>query len=239
VRALAILCVLAATARAQPDLEAAKGHYKQGKAYQEAGAFMRAVDEFKAAYAIDPRPEMLFNIAQVYRLAGDKPHALDYFKQYLAAQPEGKASDEARVLVAELQRQIDEDNAHTAPPPPPPRELPPPQQSTIEVRASPTLRVAGLVTAGTGALALALGVKFALDAQSDNDYITHFVGTWGPTEEQRFADGQAANRDMKIAYVAGGVLAATGAVLFVLGSRMRAEPVISSQHVGVSLVESF
>jgi tetratricopeptide (TPR) repeat protein len=93
-RSALALCLVATAAYAGP-LDEAKSHFKQGKAYQEAGAFLRAAEEFEAAYALDPRTEMLFNIAQAYRLGSDKPKAVDYFQRYLAAQPDGKAADEA------------------------------------------------------------------------------------------------------------------------------------------------
>lgn len=244
------LCVLVATATADPR-EDAKAHFKQGKAYQEAGAFLRAADEFKAAYELDPRPEMLFNIAQAYRLGGDKTHAIEYFKSYLTSEPNGKAAPEARVLVAELQRQVDEDeakakadanaNANANPPPPPVRDQPPPppQVDTVTVRTSPALRIAGLATVGAGAIALGFGVKRGLDARSAADDITHHSGTWTDEERQLYADGQAANRDMKIAYVVGGVLVTTGAVLFWWGSRMHAVPVAGPQTAGVAIAGSF
>jgi tetratricopeptide (TPR) repeat protein len=252
-RIVVIVCVLAATARAEPSPhDEAKAHFKQGKAYQDAGAFLRAADEFKAAYALDPRPEMLFDAAQAYRLGGDKPHAIEFFKSYLAAQPEGKAAEEARLLVAELQRQVDEDeakananaNANTNTQQPPPHEdrppPPPPQHvDMVVVRTSPPIRIAGLVTAGVGGLALALGVKYGLDARSASDYISHYTGTWGDNERQRYADGEAANRDMKIAYIVGGGLVATGAVLYWYGSRMQAVPVAGPQTVGVAVAGRF
>jgi len=45
---------------------------------------------------LDRRPEMLFNIAQVYRLGNHKQPAVDYYQQYLAAQPERPGAREAR-----------------------------------------------------------------------------------------------------------------------------------------------
>ena len=242
--ALALL-VVATSASASPQDEA-RSHFKQGKAYQQAGAYLRAAEEFKAAYALDPRVEMLFNIAQAFRLGGDKPHAVEYFKSYLAAQPDGKAADEARALIAQLQREIDEAKAKETPPPPPP---PPPHEPTpppaevhhevVLVPTSPPLRYAGIATAGAGAIALGLGVKYGLDARSASNYISHFTGTWGPTEEQRYLDGQTANHDMKIAYLVGGGLVTAGAVLYWVGSRVQAVPVASTQSVGVAAAGSW
>src|SRR5262245_516082 len=111
--AIVVALVLGAgMAAAQPDArEQAKSHFKQARAHQQAGEYARAAEEYKAAYALDPRPETLFNIAQAYRLAGDKPAALEHFKRYLDGQPSGAPADEARAFVAELERQIAEDQA--------------------------------------------------------------------------------------------------------------------------------
>jgi tetratricopeptide (TPR) repeat protein len=242
-RIVLVVCVLAATAAADPR-EEAKAHFKQGRAYQEAGAFLRAVDEFKAAYELDHRAEMLFNIAQAYRLGGDKPHAIEYFKSYLAAQPDGKAAEEARVLVAELQRQIDEaaqQQQQQQPQPPPHEDRPPPAAhvDVVVVRTSPTFRIAGIVTTGVGAIALGLGVKYGLDARSASDYFTHFTGMWSDADRLRYADGETANRDMKIAYAVGGGLVVTGALLYWWGSRLQVVPVAGPQTAGVAMAGRF
>ena len=245
--AICAACLVCRVALADPA-DGAKAHYKQGRAYQEAGELLRAADEFKAAYALDPRAELLFNIAQAYRLAGDKPDAVDYFKRYLEAQPAGKGADEARVLVAELQHEIDDARAHEPaqpqpPPPPPAPALPPPSapavRDTVLVRTSPALRIAGLATAGVGLVAVGIAAHYALVASSDSDYITNFTGTWGPTQMQRYLDGQAANRDMKIGYAIGGGLVAVGAGLFLWGSHLQAVPVATPQMVGVATTGRF
>jgi tetratricopeptide (TPR) repeat protein len=236
-RGVLIACLLASVAHAGPQ-DDAKSHFKQGKAYEEAGAFARAAEEFEAAYAIDPRAEILFDIAQAYRLAGDKQRAIDNFKRFLDARPDGKAADEARLLVAELQRQIDEARAKEPTPPAEPAHPAPPvehPQATILVRTSPPLRIAGLAAAGGGVIALGLGIKFGLDASSASDYFTHFTGTWSDADRQRYADGQTANRNMKIAYGVGAGLVAAGAVAFWFGSRVQAVPVAGPQTVGVAM----
>jgi len=184
IRALALVAIAAQLVHADPGkVGEAKAHFKQAKAYQEAGAFARAVDEYKAAYELDPRPELLFNIAQAYRLAGDKKQALENYKQYLVAQPDGKGADEARVLVAELERQIDEDAAKVPPIPVPPVPVPVPPPVPVHVDPPPparesrsTLKIAGIASAGVGLVAVGAGVKFGLDARAASNAITSHLG---------------------------------------------------------------
>jgi tetratricopeptide (TPR) repeat protein len=115
----AVLCllVLAGAAAAQPsdaDVKKAKAHFKQGKAYQDAGALDQAIDEYQQAYALAKIPDLLFNIAQVYRMKSDRPRALEYYKKYLDAVPEGKAADEARVHVARMTKEQNDADAVAA-----------------------------------------------------------------------------------------------------------------------------
>jgi tetratricopeptide (TPR) repeat protein len=84
----------------------AKAHFQQGKAFQDARAFDRAIIEYQAAYAIAPQPELLFNIGQCYRLGGQPRSAVLYYQRYLQLVTDGGASDEARAHVAALRRDI-------------------------------------------------------------------------------------------------------------------------------------
>jgi tetratricopeptide (TPR) repeat protein len=249
---IAIALVLAtAPARAEPSTKAqAKQHFKQGKALQDAGKYDDAVAEYRAAYDLDQRPEMLFNIAQVYRLGNHKQPAIDYYQQYLAAQPDGPGAREARQWIAELARQIEADRplpsepAKPEPPPivplssPPPRSEPEPRALTA-TRSSPQLRITGLATAGAGAIALGFGVVFGIKARSAADTISNHQGLWTDDERHTFEDGQRANRTMIIGYVAGGALVATGGVLYYLGARTHVVPVTGVRTAGLAVQGRF
>jgi tetratricopeptide (TPR) repeat protein len=249
---IAIALVLAtAPARAEPGTKAlAKQHFKQGKALQDAGKYDDAIAEYRAAYDLDRRPEMLFNIAQVYRLGNHKQPAIDYYQQYLAAQPDGPGAREARQWIAELTRQIEADRplpgepAKPEPPPiaplslPPPRSEPEPRELTA-TRSSPQLRITGLATAGAGAIALGFGVVFGIKARSAADTISNHQGPWTEDERHTFDDGQRANRTMIIGYVAGGALVATGGVLYYLGARTHVVPVTGVRTAGFAVQGRF
>jgi len=246
IRALVILLVCATPALAQPSgREGAKAHFKSGKALQDAGKYSEAADEYQAAYDLDPRPAMLFNIAQAHRLAGHKKTALDYYQRYLSDEPSGAGAREARQWVVELQRQLDaekpvvpETPTVTAPVTPPSGMQPPPHEP-VQVRttkkSSPQLRITGLVVGGVGLASLAAGVAFGFKARSASDTISkHDMGSWTEDEMDTFYAGQRANRNMVIAYVAGGALVTTGGVLYMLGARTRVVPVVGAQTAGLA-----
>ena len=104
---------IAAHAQPKPPDAAAKrqasAHYKQGKAYFDAGAFDKAIGEFRAAYDIAPADPLLFNIARSYHLANQKPDAAVWYHKYLDAQPDGPLADEARQYLAEVDKAISDE----------------------------------------------------------------------------------------------------------------------------------
>jgi tetratricopeptide (TPR) repeat protein len=92
----------------KPDArqQEARAHFSQGRAFQDAGAYDDAIREYQAAYQLTPLPLLLFNIAQSYRLKGDKRAAIEHYEKYLAADSEGPAADEARDHVANLKLKL-------------------------------------------------------------------------------------------------------------------------------------
>lgn len=97
-----------------PVPAAARAHFKQGRAYQEAGAWKDAIAEYEKAYALAPLPELLYNIGQCHRLGSDKPKAIAAYQRYLAAAPEGAFADEARSHIAALKLKIQVEEAEAA-----------------------------------------------------------------------------------------------------------------------------
>lgn len=72
-----------------------------------------AVRAFLAAYAIEPQPSLLFNVAQVYRKAGKPSDALSYYERYLQQAPNSELTAKVREYVAALQasRKVDTPSA--------------------------------------------------------------------------------------------------------------------------------
>ena len=68
----------------------AKRHFRDGMSLIAAGQVERGIAELKQAYAIKPHPDVLYDIAKAYVDLGDVPEALNYFKQYVATDPEDK-----------------------------------------------------------------------------------------------------------------------------------------------------
>jgi predicted Zn finger-like uncharacterized protein len=73
--------------------------------------FLAAVDHFKQALGVAPEfDEAVIGLAEAYKIRGDKPHALEFYKRYLKSQPNGPRAQMAQKNVREL-----EGPARTAP----------------------------------------------------------------------------------------------------------------------------
>jgi len=114
------LCASAASVHAQKpeasqaDIEKAKQHYGNATAHQEKGEYQKAAKEYLAAYDLYPDPEFLFNVGEVYRLAGDDRRAVEYFEKYLALDPNGRGSADARASVKEMKPKVAAEDAEAA-----------------------------------------------------------------------------------------------------------------------------
>jgi len=102
----------------------ARRMFEAGREAYGAGAFEAAFELFERAYALSPRPQLLYNIGQSADRMRDDEAALTYFERYLEAVPEGPhaAAVRARVLtlreVLARERELGEAIAASASPSP-------------------------------------------------------------------------------------------------------------------------
>ena len=78
----ATLGVLPRNAHADERTEARR-HFRAGLERVTQQQYVRAIEEFQAAYAILPNVNVLFNIARAYSDLGDADRAIDYYQRYL------------------------------------------------------------------------------------------------------------------------------------------------------------
>ena len=84
------LCAGAARAYAQdepPIKPEARARFARGLEYYKMKEYEAAISEFEAAYAIDPRNEILFAQAQAERLSGDCASAVVLYRRFLEGNP--------------------------------------------------------------------------------------------------------------------------------------------------------
>lgn len=231
--ALVLLCAMAPAVRAQPDAPVsesekaiARQHFQKAKELHEKKQYAEAAVEYLEAYKHMPAPAFIYNAGQVYRLGGDKAKAVEHYRRYLELEPNGEGAEDARQFIAELTAAIEAEKSQPRAAEPgggagPVGDQPvggsaPPERDTGE-RPGRGLMVAGLVSGGIGVAALAAAVVFAAKASSAESDLDGFRGTWTPEQQDRYASGESAERNMKVSLAVGAAALAAGGAMFLVG----------------------
>lgn len=211
-----------------PDEKAiARQHFQKAKELHEKKQYAEAAVEYLEAYRHMPLPAFIYNAGQVYRLGGEKEKALEHYKKYLELEPAGEGAEDARQFIAELSAAIEAEKSAPGAQPeapgggvtaPAPGGGGPDERDTGE-KPGRALMVAGLVSGGIGVAALGAGAVFAFRARSANSDLDGFTGTWGSAQEDRYAAGQAAERNMTVSLVVGAAALAAGGTMYYLGRK--------------------
>jgi tetratricopeptide (TPR) repeat protein len=236
VAAAAVVALLfaAPAARAQADDDPsamsveARTHLELGLAHYRAKDYEAAIREFRAGFAIDPRPELLFAMAQAERLSGDCISALSGYRMFLDSNPpEAQAAaaraaiEKCEVALGEAARRLDAGRAAQPPTAAPAGDDTGPA-ATQAVAADPRAGSdeigrpwyrdpigAGLL--GAGVVSAAVGVGFYVASASD-EAAAEDAATYG-----EYADAiDRAERRRTIAWVGltAGAGLATGAAVY-------------------------
>ena len=168
---IAALVLAARPALADDDLKHGLALYKEGK-------YAEAVAVLAKAYAADPKPEVLFPLAQAERLSGDCKSAALHYKKILEQVGDLNVAKLVRQNLELCEPPKPEQPAQPAPPPvcetkpaepPPPAPPPPPPPAKVVVRDVNHTDQLAVISAGGGALALgvATGLYFAMSSTKD------------------------------------------------------------------------
>lgn len=112
VLAIAVVVFASGPAYGGPKETAARAEYEEGTTAYNLGHFDEAALHYEAAYKLVHDPNMLFNIAQSYRLAGKLEQALVVFRGFLRESPADAPNRPlAERFVEDLRRKIEENKA--------------------------------------------------------------------------------------------------------------------------------
>ena len=199
---LGLLFALPASAQprepSKEDRQRAKKLFAQGTELHKSGDYRAAAKKYQAAFDLVPRPLFLFNVAQVYRLNGDREQAINYYEQYLEMDADGRGSATARKFLGELKAQMAKDKRDEERKKPKKDEDDEPDvedtattradidddDSDAEITSSgggSTGKImvwSGLGVAVVGAVGIAVGVKFGLDSKSISDELSNNRDPW-------------------------------------------------------------
>jgi hypothetical protein len=213
-----VICLLAATSTLYAQESQPSTHVKEAMKKFQDHDYAGASVEFKAAYAIEARPEILFAWAQAVRLGGDCPTAVKLYKEYLASNPDvrqraaaewsinrcGEDQPTSSPTVEEPAASLPANLEHIdTPPPPPPPYVPPPPSSPSE--GAP---VAAITLGGVGVASLGAALACYLVSSAKEDALKHAT-----SYPDYLADGKSAD-NFRIGAIGG---AALGGGLIVAG----------------------
>jgi tetratricopeptide (TPR) repeat protein len=100
------LLATAAPALAQEGCDA-RCHFQRGQSAYETGDYETAVNEWRAAYDMDSRPALQYNLAQAYERLGRYDEAVRSYEVYISAAPaDDQRAQNARARVASLQQRV-------------------------------------------------------------------------------------------------------------------------------------
>jgi hypothetical protein len=195
-----------------PDAASRAAHVEklndEGAAAYHARDYRRANEKFQQAYALDPDPNILYNIAKTYELLGDDAAALEKFEAFVnqpGADPGGrqKAKDKIAEIRARMSGGTKPSSAGTAAPAPPEQRL-----------VIPTIIALGVGVAGV-AVGTIFGVS-ALGKRSDLDSVCKDRAC-PDSSSSDISSLKTSSTVSTIGFVAGGVGLAGAAVLYLLG----------------------
>ncbi len=242
---------------------AAKQYVDAGIAAEKTGDYDTAITMYQKAYDLIPHPVLLFNIGNALRAAGRFVEAQDFFQKYLDADPKGDKVKAARKALEEIEPDVVAEKAKVEADARAKVDAEAKAEAEAEAKRKEHekekkkrapkgggekasrpdggggwggMRIAGVVSAGLGVVAVGGGVVFGLRAKSISDEFSQPEAEW---DADRYAQGEAAERNMYIGYGVGAALLVTGGVLFVLGADHGVAPIVDEHGAGVALSGRF
>jgi hypothetical protein len=217
---LALVAVLGTTALASPGAGARA--YSEGKQKYAAGDYAGAAVDFRTAYAADPDPAYLFNLAQALRLAKACDDAALSYRTFLAEVPDAKNREQIEGYLRDLDRCVAEQKAGPSRPAPGPTEAPAVTAPTVDTAPQKRSKTVPIVLGVAGIIVLGAGAYFAHDANAAEDEYNRVCTepdcVWGPEHDAKLAeldDRGKRSQTLGVSLLAvGGAAVIAGAVLW-------------------------
>ena len=87
------------------DIEQARVHVRKATAAYNLGRYAEAAKEYEAAYETTLDSNLLFNVGQAWRLAGEAQKALTAYRSYVRSAPNGERRETAEAKIQEIESQ--------------------------------------------------------------------------------------------------------------------------------------
>lgn len=203
--ALALLLAAPPAIAAEPEAAAAaQAAYREGVGAFKAERYEEALARFEAAYALDPSPILLYNMARANEELGRPAAAIQRFEQYLDAAPEASDREDVMRRVRVMRAIVEniEDGDRTA------------LIATDVPPASTSLRPFAYGAFAAGAVMVVVAIVGVVNLEAARD---DFTNADTVREKQRAEDdGASAAITANVGWITGGLLLAAGGVLWAL-----------------------
>lgn len=103
VAAFTLLFLFSTTVAAQPPGDEAKARVRKATAEYNLGQYLEAAKDYEAVYLQTLDANLLFNVAQAYRLAGETEKAITAYRSYLRSNPPAGQRSLAESKLRELE----------------------------------------------------------------------------------------------------------------------------------------
>lgn len=241
-----------------PGVERAEQRAAQAFQAYERKDYPAAVALYLEAYEASPSADMLYNIARIYDTKlGDRPLAMTFYRRYIA--DPGAIADRIKLANARLvelreaELAVDtaaDQNAANATQPRPYGAGAAAQQQREPGWS--TLRWAGVGVGAAGVIGVGVGSVFGIKAMSSASTANDLCDGNACTTQRGVDAANDASSDASIAnvgFIAGGLLLASGTVMFILGGDEEPEskrmgsvnvlPAIDPSHLGLEVTGHF
>jgi tetratricopeptide (TPR) repeat protein len=206
---LLILVPAAAFADAKSD---AKAHIEKATTFHSEGKYKEALEELTLAYALDPKPELLYAIGQVHVQIGNCSEAISFYERFLATKPAKGPAGAAKEAIQTCKKApppVEPTPDPVVEPKPDPQPTPVPITDNEQPLPQPRTKtpfykdVLGDALVGGGVVAGVLGIVFytQMNAKLDD---AEKADTYKEHDDAR--DAAASKRTLSIAFGAGGIV---------------------------------
>jgi tetratricopeptide (TPR) repeat protein len=233
----------AVTVQAQdkgPKARAADLYQQSIDSYRK-GDFKTTIVQLKEAYALDPQPVLVYNLARAYEGVGDTDAAIDAYSHYLELDPKAPDRGAIEQRIATLRRERDErialqkqsDADRRAAQEQAARAAREKKASDAQPAQKPHRRSAWpYVVGGVGLAGIAAGGVVGLMAVSEHTTARDDRVQQTASDDQKKAQTYATVST--VAFIGGGVLLAVGATWWILDTDTKPSHTTARARVGVS-----
>jgi len=106
-RHLVLAALLLASPLTRADEESARDHFQRGQLLYDGSRYEAALHEFEVAYATQPVPALLYDIARCLEQLGRKAEAAQAYERFLESSPEAENASEIRARIDDLRKPVE------------------------------------------------------------------------------------------------------------------------------------